>query len=126
MPAPHCHNGSYRYVWARAETHKKNSFVFWFKICFRDLLTFSLYENSHLTFGQFYHSKMEVLQIAQLLAVVIYASASLVRENQRGLREILKRKIQPKTKKMQQITHDCIAFSPSAFRELGLMLIYRT
>ena len=72
---------------------------------------------------------MEVLQIAQLLAVVIYASASLVRENQRELREILKRKIQPKTKKMQQITHDCIAFSPSAFGELVVvvlkMLTYR-
>ena len=112
----------------RAEI-QKNSFNFWFKICFRDLLTFSLYENSHLTFGQFYYSKMEVLQIAQLLAVVIYASASLMRENQRGLREILKRKIQPKTKKMQQITHDCIAFSPSAFGELVVvvlkMLTYR-
>ena len=58
---------------------------------------------------------MEVLQIAQLLAAVIYVSASL---SQRGLRENLKRKIQPKTKKMQQITHDCIAFSPLAFGEL--------
>ena len=69
---------------------------------------------------------MEVLQIAQLLAAVIYVSASL---SQRGLRENLKRKIQPKTKKMQQITHDCIAFSPSAFGELVVvvlkMLTYR-
>ena len=63
---------------------------------------------------------MEVLQIAQLLAAVIYVSASL---SQRGLRENLKRKIQPKTKKMQQITHDCIAFSPSAFGELVVVVL---
>ena len=72
---------------------------------------------------------MEVLQIAQFLAAVIYASASLMRENQKGLWENLKHKIQPKTKKMQQITHDCIAFSPSAFGELVVvvlkMLTYR-
>ena len=52
-----------------------------------------------------------------------------MRESQSRLRENLKRKIQPKTKKMQQITHDCIAFSPSAFGELVVvvlkMLTYR-
>ena len=39
--------------------------------------------------GQFYHLRIEVLQIAQLLAIVIFVSVSLVRENLRGLRENL-------------------------------------
>ena len=43
--------------------------------------------------GQFYFPIIEVFQIAQLLALVILVSVSLVRENLRGLREILKRKI---------------------------------
>ena len=44
-------------------------------------------------FGNFYHSRIEVLQIAQLLALVIFVSDSLVRENLRGLRENFKHKI---------------------------------
>ena len=44
-------------------------------------------------FGPFYHSRIEVLQIAQLLAIVIFVSVSLVRENLRGLRENLNHKI---------------------------------
>ena len=43
--------------------------------------------------GQFYHSRVEVLQIAWLLALVIFVSVSLVRENLRELRENLKHKI---------------------------------
>ena len=77
----------------------------------------------------FTNFERQLLKITQLLPLVIFVSVSLVRENQRGLRENLKRKIQPKTKKMQQITHDCIAFSPSAFGELVVvvlkMLTYR-
>ena len=45
-----------------------------------------------MIFGQSHHSRIEVLQIAQLL-VVIFVSVSLVRENLRGLRENLKHKI---------------------------------
>jgi hypothetical protein len=44
-------------------------------------------------FGQSYHSRIEVLQIAQLLAVVIFESFSLVRENLRQKRENFKHKI---------------------------------
>ena len=44
-------------------------------------------------FGQFYYSRIEVLRIGQLLALVIFASVSLVRENLRGLKENLKHKI---------------------------------
>ena len=40
--------------------------------------------------GQFNRSRIEVLQIAQLLALVIFVSFFLVRENLRGLRENLK------------------------------------
>ena len=29
----------------------------------------------------------------------------------------------PKTKKMQQMTHDCMAFSPSAFGELVVVVL---
>ena len=47
-------------------------------------------------FGQFYLSRFEVLQITQLLALVILMPVSLVKENLRGLCEILKRKIQTK------------------------------
>ena len=38
--------------------------------------------------------RIEVLQIAQLLALVSFISVSLVRENMRVLREIIKHKIQ--------------------------------
>ena len=44
-------------------------------------------------FGQFCNSRIEVLQIAQLLAIVIFVSVPLVRENLRGLRENLIHKI---------------------------------
>ena len=44
-------------------------------------------------FGQFYHSRIEVLQIAQLLALVIFELVSLMRENLRELRENFKHKI---------------------------------
>ena len=40
-------------------------------------------------FGQFYHSRIEALQIAQLLALVVFELISLMRENLRGLRETL-------------------------------------
>ena len=43
-------------------------------------------------FGQFFCSRIEFLPIAQLLALVIYESVSLVRENLRGLRENIKHK----------------------------------
>ena len=45
------------------------------------------------SFGQFHHSNIEILEIAQLLAIFIFVSVSLVRENLSGLRENLKHKI---------------------------------
>ena len=44
-------------------------------------------------FGLFHFSKIEVLKIAKLLALVVFVSVSLVRENLRGLREKFKHKI---------------------------------
>ena len=48
-------------------------------------------------FCQFYHSRIEVLQIAQLLALVSFVSVSvtIVRENLREFRENFKHKIRP-------------------------------
>jgi hypothetical protein len=43
--------------------------------------------------GGLYHSRIEVLGIAQLLTFVIFLSVSLMRENLRGLIENLKHKI---------------------------------
>ena len=44
-------------------------------------------------FVPYYHSRIKVLQIAQLLATVIFVTVPLVRENLRGLRENLFHKI---------------------------------
>ncbi len=62
---------------------------------------YSYTEKSHLAlgnwtklaFGQFYRSRVEVLQIAQLLNLVSFVSVSLLRENLRGLKEDSKHKI---------------------------------
>ena len=65
-------------------------------------ITRNLYKNSRLTvgnftkfvlFGQFNHSRLEVLQIPQLLDLVNLVSVSLMRVNLRGLRENFKHKI---------------------------------
>ena len=47
----------------------------------------------HSVIWQFYHSRIEVLQIAQPLALVIFVLVSLMGENLRGLRENSKNKI---------------------------------
>ena len=44
---------------------------------------------SYWCFGQFYDSRIKVLQIAQLLALVIFGSVSLMRQN---LTELIERK----------------------------------
>ena len=44
-------------------------------------------------FGPLYHSRIEVFQIAQFLAIVIFMSVSLVRDDLRDLRENLNHKI---------------------------------
>ena len=68
-------------------------------------------------FGQFYHSKIEVLQIAQLLAIFIFVSFSLVRENLRGLRENFKHKIRLfKMTISPGINGTCCILSDSSFK----------
>ena len=60
-----------------------------------------MYENSLCALGIWQnwrnglicHSRIEVLHIAQLLALVTFVSVSLMRENLRGLRESFKHKI---------------------------------
>ena len=42
---------------------------------------------ANLCFGQFYSSRIDVLQIALLLGLVSFESVSLMRKNMRGLRE---------------------------------------
>ena len=47
----------------------------------------------NLCFGRLYHTRIEVLQITQLLALVHFVSVCLCRKKERRLRENLKHKI---------------------------------
>ena len=70
---------------------------------------------SYWCFGQFYDSRIKVLQIAQLLALVIFGSVSLMRQNLTELieRKFKKHKIQTLRWPLEAAKCSGVALSPS-------------